>query len=181
ERNGRAQPRRARELAKGVADVGTEIVQAVDHREHLVAGARAFEKSFARFLIRPEASERFGARSVGRKAARDQLGDALLDVKADLVIELALPGAVARSPAPEIESKGAAHRSLGGERSSEDAGDRRRVAEPARCLGAQVRAAFRRDVVIARLAVVVGDAPRGSDEALLLEAVEGLVQGAIED
>jgi hypothetical protein len=41
--NSRAQSRRTNELAERIARVGAEVVESVDHRQHLVAGARTFE------------------------------------------------------------------------------------------------------------------------------------------
>jgi len=68
-----------------------------------------------------------------------------------------------------------------GRRRGEDVADRLRVLQPLRRFLPEVRLTGRREVVVARAAIVLGDAPHGADESSLLETIERLIERAIDE
>src|SRR5687768_14641263 len=66
-------------------------------------------------------------------------------------------------------------------RASQNGGQRRRIPEQPRRLGLQLRATVRRNPVIARFSIVLGDTPLRVDVASLFQPVERLVQRRVLD
>src|SRR5690349_6180437 len=89
-----------------------------------------------------------------------------------------------RRSAPRSQPRTAANAARGCMAASargEDQLDRARVAAPVVGLGLERAGAQRGEAVVLRLAVVLGDAPLARDEAAVLEADEGGVDGALAD
>src|SRR5688500_6761961 len=102
-------------------------------------------------------------------------------MEADLVVDVARD-----EPAtPNRERQNAAHtRSdhvlrLGGH--GEYAGHRLGVLEPPCRLGPKVRTSARRDAIVPRPSVVLGDTPLGPDQSALFHAIERLVECRVID
>ena len=103
--HGYRQPRRARDLSQRVFDIVPQCIELVGHRQYLLSATRRGMEASPHLGKRTEQSMRFGRRRVRRPAPRDELCNAHLDVKPDLVVHLGLG---ARGSA-HGEAKEAAH------------------------------------------------------------------------
>ena len=166
----RREARMAAQRAQAVADVAREILDG--------GGTELVPRPLSHLFHAAESDQRLPPRFVRRHAGAPVLLGLLLDMEADLVIEpiLEFRRPAERTEPPQHVSE-RTHQSLSVHgRDVENEVDRARHASPLRQRLVQVPPPGRSQRVVARAAVVVGDAPLGADELLPLQAIERRVE-----
>ena len=158
------------QLPEGIA----EILQGVLDE----TGASGFAAVFADLLVAAEGETGAAARFGFGKAGLPELLDFVVEVKAELVVELAFDGAAAKESAQAI-TQIIPHGDASG--AFENLGDGGGELVPAFGLGFELLSAAASELVVFGAAVVVGGAPFGLDPATALEAVKGGIERTLLD